>query len=89
MEIASPSPSQVQCYDILAYAPMMPNLTEAHRDASTYSGLKLTAPPVLQPIAAKHTDKVSARERQQTEGKEREREVAHLLCCVLCVACLF
>ena len=62
-EVANPSPSQVQCFDLLTYAPMLPNLAEAHRDTCSYSGLKLAPPPVLQPVAAKHTDKVSRAKR--------------------------
>ena len=51
------SPSAVTCYDILTYTPVIPNLQEAYKEASTRSGLKTVPPPNFAPVVARLTDK--------------------------------
>lgn len=57
--LPSPSPSHVQCFDLLTYAPVLPSLTEAYKDASQYSGVKSAPPPSVAAAAARHTEKLS------------------------------
>lgn len=57
--LPSPSPSHVQCFDLLTYAPVLPSLTEAYKDASQYSGVKSAPPPCVAAAAARHTEKLS------------------------------
>jgi hypothetical protein len=56
--IPAPSPSQVTCYDVLTYTPVLPNLSESYREATQLSGLKSMPPPNIVSQTARQTEKL-------------------------------